>query len=178
MLMAAALLAPMSVVAAQDTEPEAAANAAPNVMIILTVGDTDAEPGQEERSYRMVALSGGRPAGLLMGWRMPIPTTQSAAEDEAGEPVISYVYQNIGMSADIEARVLADGRILLHGMVEMSGPRGGPPTEIDADNPPIIGTFQQGLHVVLENGKPLRVAEVPDPEGGTLYLQVRAEVMK
>jgi hypothetical protein len=178
LLLGTVLLGQTSVALAQDTQPAAAADPAPNVTITLTVGDTEGKSGQSERSYRMVALSGGRTARLLMGWRMPIPTSQSVDENDPADPVISYVYQNIGMSADIEARVLEDGRIMLHGMIELSGSRDETPAEPAAGSPPIIGTFQQGLHVVVEDGKTLRVAEVPDPEGGNLYLEVHAEVMK
>jgi hypothetical protein len=42
---------------------------------------------------------------------------------------------------------------------------------------PLIGTFQQDLNVLLRAGKPLRIAEVPDPEGGTMYLELSAEVL-
>ena len=178
LLLVTVLLGQTSIALAQDTQTAAAVEPAPNVTITLTVGDTEAKSGQSERPYRMVARAGGRPARLLIGWRMPIPTTQSTDGDDDDDPVMTYVYQNIGMSADIEARVLEDGRIMLHGMIELSGSRDETPAAPAAGSPPIIGTFQQGLHVVLEDGKSLRVAEVPDLEGGTLYLEALAEGMK
>ena len=45
------------------------------------------------------------------------------------------------------------------------------------DDLPIIGTFQQELNVTLKEGKPLRLAEVPDPEGGRVHLEIKAEVL-
>jgi hypothetical protein len=39
----------------------------------------------------------------------------------------------------------------------------------------MITTFQQVLHVVVTLGQKIRVAEGPDPDGGTLYLDLRAD---
>ena len=147
----------------------------PNIRITLTVGDVEADKGPTVRHYALIARDGGSPASMLMGWRTPIPTTTSF--DDGSSPVTSYIYQNVGMTAKIEARVMGDGRILISGAVEISGARReGPGREVSAQAP-TIGTFQQELSVLLRKGKPLRVAEVPDPEGGTMYLEIEAEVL-
>jgi len=177
--MVAAWLAPG--VSAQDDD---AAQQAPvpsnNIAITITVGDTLPEEGKgpDERSYRMVTLTDGRSTSLMMGWRMPIPTTRQPDDDPDGEPVTSYIYQNVGMTARLETRMLDDGRILVAGGIEVSGKRNAPEAERNEAGLPIIGTFQQDIYLVLRDGKKLRVAEVPDPEGGTIYIEMQAEVMK
>jgi hypothetical protein len=143
----------------------------PNVQITITVGDV--EPGSHPvvHTYRLLARDGGDQAQMLMGWRTPIPTGGTGGER-------SYVYQNVGMTAKLAARVLPSGRILVAGEFEISGVR----QEMDGiEKPadmPIIGTFQQALSVLLNQGKALRVAEVPDPDGGTMYLELTAEVLE
>jgi len=157
---------------------EEEAGPAPNVRITLTSGKIGDNADPAEKTYRLVTRDGGPPARLLMGWRMPIPTTRSLGEPGGGDPGVTFVYQNVGMSAHLETQLVAPNRVLVRGMVEISGKRGGPSTEPDPGNPPIIGTFQQDLSVVLKEGERLRVAEVPDPEGGTLFLALLAEVLR
>lgn len=169
-IMAMVLLTP---VLAQDSADSTPAYIGPNIKITLTVGDVEA--GQtNERTYTLLARDGGSRARMLMGWRTPIPTRSGAGEDGS----TSFTYQNVGMTAELEARLVADGRIIVSGVVEMSGARRDGPEGIQAPaNAPIIGTFQQDLNVLLKQGKALRVAEVPDLDEGTLYLEVSAEVL-
>jgi hypothetical protein len=174
---AAALLAPA--VSAQDDAATETPAASTNAVITITVGDTVPEDGNgpDERSYRMVNLVGGRMAHLMMGWRMPIPTTRQPVDDPDGEPVTAYVYQNVGMSAHLETRMLVDGKVLVKGNLEVSGKRNEPQAERDEAGLPIIGTFQQDVYLVMRDGKKLRVAEVPDPEGGTIYIDMQIDLM-
>ena len=152
-----------------------AAYVGPNIKITLTVGDVETDQGPTVRHYVLITRDGGSPARILMGWRTPIPTETSS--DDGSTPVTSYVYQNIGMTAKIEARVVGDGRILIAGAVEISGARReGQGADVPA-RAPTIGTFQQELNVLLRDGKPMRVAEMPDPEGGTMFLELEAEVL-
>lgn len=174
----AACLAPAA--SAQDDADQKAPAPSNNVAITITVGDTLPEDGKgpDERSYRMVTLTDGRSTSLLMGWRMPIPTTRKPDDDPDGEPIISYIYQNVGMTARLETQMLDDGRILVAGGIEVSGKRDATDAERNEAGLPIIGTFQQDIYLVLRDGKKLRVAEVPDPEGGTIYIDMTVEVMK
>ena len=112
---------------------------------------------------------------MLMGWRMPIPTTSEAGGET---PTTSYIYQNVGVTAGISVKVLEDGRILLQGEMEISGIREKATVEENEPDMPIIGTFQQAVSVVLLEGKGLRVAEAPDPDGGSLFLELQADVLK
>lgn len=148
----------------------------PNIKITLTVGDVDAGK-TSEKIYKLLARDGASKARMLMGWRTPIPTT-SGVGDDGSAPVTSYTYQNVGMTAVLEAKLVADGRVLVSGVVELSGARGQGPEGMQApQNAPIIGTFQQDLNVLLQPGQALRVAEVPDLDQGTLYLELSAEVL-
>jgi hypothetical protein len=150
----------------------------PNVRVTLTI--VDSEPGSRpaESTYEYVARGDGASrATLIMGWRVPIPRTR-AMEDEEDVPLTEYVYQNIGFTAQLFVTVLEDDRILVRGQIEASGARKGPEEMREAaeeDHLPIIGTFQQDLNVTLKAGRPLRLSEVPDPEGGRVYLEIKAE---
>jgi hypothetical protein len=144
-----------------------------NVSITLTVGKGKAPA---ERVYRFLGQDGSE-ARMLVGWRTPIPTT-SAAQDEPGEvPAMSYIYQNVGVSANLAVQVLGQGRVALRGQIEISGAREGQAVEVGGGKAPLIGTFQQFLQVVATEGRRLRVAEAPDPEGGTVYLDIDVDVL-
>jgi hypothetical protein len=154
------------------TEPARASEPlklAPNVMVSITVGN-DAGKKAGRRTYRMVARDGEQ-AELLMGWRTPIPTASQSADGDDGA-VTSYTYQNVGVTAKLSVRIVPDGRVMVEGQIEVSGAR-----EEHESGPPTIGTFQQALQVLMKEGAPLRVAEVPDPEDGTLYLELDVDVL-
>ncbi len=147
-----------------------------NVAVTLIVGQTGGPAGPLERTYRMLGQEGS-PARMLMGWRAPIPTRQSA-DEPAAAPSTSFVYQNVGVSADLRTEILGDGRVLIDGQIEISGPRGGQLADMSSGKPPLIGTFQQMLRVALPKGKRLRVAEAPDPDGGRVYLDLEADLLE
>jgi len=167
------LLAAATPATAQDSGGSAVQERAlgANVMLTLTTGEVKEGP---RRSYKIVTRS-GEAASLLVGWRTPIPTVRSGDAD-SGEPVTSYVYQNVGMTARLRPILLPDGRLRVDGEVEISGSKKSEAAETP-DEMPAIGTFQQKLDVILEKGQPLRVAEVPDPEGGQLYLELEAHLL-
>jgi hypothetical protein len=163
-------------VAAAQAAESGGPGAPRNIAVTLFVGQTGGPSGPAERTYRMLGQDGS-PARILMGWRAPIPTRQ-AADDSATGPATSFVYQNVGVSADLRTEVLGDGRVRVDGQIEISGPRGGQIAEMSSGKPLLIGTFQQMLRVVLPKGKRLRVAEAPDPDGGTLYLDLQADLLE
>lgn len=178
MLIAPALLLPLVLAAAA---PAASGDAAPpavpaNISITLIVGRAGGPPGFAEKAYKVLGHEGST-TRMLMGWRTPLPTRSSG--DQGGEAAsTSYVYQNVGVSADLETKSLGGERLLLTGQIEISGAREGPAAIAGSGKPPVIATFQQALHVVLTNGEKLRVAEAPDPDGGTLYVDLRADRLK
>lgn len=148
----------------------------PNVGVTITLGDVE-ETGTVTRTYRLVARDRSR-ASMLMGWRTPIPV-QRSVDEVGGNPITSFSYQNVGMSAELEAIVLSPERVNLKGQLELSGKRDGAPQSAATGESemPLIGTFQQALSVTLRPGTPLRVAEVPDPEGGSLYVEITVEIL-
>ena len=147
-----------------------------NVQITITTGHTERRD-VPVRTWRLLYREGAPRARMMMGWRTPIPTARGTAEASAEAPVTTYVYQNVGMTAQLETRVASASAIEIDGTIEISAARGIPGVELPRDMP-VIGTFQQELAVVLAPGKPLRVAEVPDPDGGTLYLQLEARLVE
>jgi len=177
-ILAVALLLGSGAARAAEDRADAAALDGPNIRITLTTGKVEADPGPTRKTYRLLTRDDGPPARLLVGWRMPIPTTRSSGESDAASAQTAYVYQNVGMSAHLETRLLGGDRILVRGMIEISGRKGDAEVASDPDRPPVIGTFQQDLSVVLRDGEPLRVAELPDPEGTMLFLELLAEVLR
>jgi hypothetical protein len=147
-----------------------------NVQITITTGNTERKD-VPVRTYRMLCREDAPRARMIMGWRTPIPTARGAAEASGEAPVTTYMYQNVGMTAQFEMHMPSASAITIDGTIEISAARGIPGVEVPRDMP-VIGTFQQELAVVLTPGKPLRVAEVPDPDGGTLYLQLEARVLE
>ena len=75
----------------------------PNIGVTITVGEIEDDGSKPNRSYKMMTRSGSN-AELLIGWRTPIPTATSDPDGDDGADVTSFVYQNIGMTANIEVR--------------------------------------------------------------------------
>jgi hypothetical protein len=157
---------------AQDTEE--ARGVEPNVQITLAVGDVD-DPAPE-RVYRVVGQAGSATHRMLTGWRMPIPTHKAPDGDEAESEVTAFVYQNVGVTANLKVWMLSADRIRLEGQIELSGANDKMDAASEAQMP-VIATFQQELRVVLKAGQPLKVAEVTDPEGRSLFLQLQVDVL-
>jgi hypothetical protein len=42
---------------------------------------------------------------------------------------------------------------------------------------PIIGTFEQGFNVLLDEGRPVELAAVAGPKGGALSVRLEVEVL-
>lgn len=157
---------------AQDTEETRGVS--PNVQITLAVGDVD--ESTPERIYRVVGQAGSVTHRMLTGWRMPIPTGKAPDGEEADGKVTAFVYQNVGVTANLKIRMLSADRIELTGQVELSGAN-DKMGAADQAQMPVIATFQQELNVVLKAGRPLKVAEVTDPEGRSLFLQLQVDVL-
>jgi hypothetical protein len=166
-----ALLFPL-VLAAAAAPPAgtSAATPVPNVAMTLIVGRIGAGAEDSQKTYKMLGQAGST-TSILMGWKMPIPTRSGEGGDAT-----TYVYQNIGVSADMIPTIAPDGRFLVEGEIEISGTREPRGDAAKATKGPLIGTFQQALHVVLPRGKRVRVAEAPDPETGTLYLDLEVNL--
>lgn len=178
MILVSTLLLPLVVAASGPAvlaESAAPVVAKANVSITLIVGRQGGAAGTGEKSYRVLGQEGSK-MSMLMGWRTPIPT-RSSGENGAASPTMSYVYQNVGVSGTFETQALGGGRYLVNGQVEISGAQEAPAATAPGGTPPLIGTFQQELRVVVTKGQKLRVAEAPGPEGGMLYLDLRLDLL-
>jgi len=178
LLVISLLLVPAGVLRAEGDSGEQCVPG-PNVKITIRIIDSEPGAGPDERVHTFIARDRGGVATLIMGWRVPIPTSREEDDDDGDGPVTGYVYQNIGFTSRLEVATLDGGRILVSGQIEASGIREGPEAfrQATGSELPIIGTFQQDLNVTLQDGKALRVAEVPDPEGGQVYLELQADLL-
>ena len=178
------LLIPVLLVAASPALAADAGAAPPsaraNVAFTLTVGRNGGPDGVKEKTYKFVGQEGAI-SRMLLGFRTPLPTR--SGDDSRGDAgSTAYIYQNVGVTADLEAQSIAGGKFLVSGQIEISGARDGAASAVGATTaggkPPLIGTFQQELHVVVTNGKKVRVAEGPDPESGSLYIDLRVDLLE
>ena len=174
-VLAAALMA-VAFPAATQLEKAAPIGTGQNVLVTLTIGKTGGS-GPPQRVFRLIGQDDSE-AMMMVGWRTPIPTVSAAREDAGKPPVTSYVYQNVGVNAKLTIKVLDNGRIHLRGGIEISGARETQVADTGGQKAPLIGTFQQSLTAIVVEGKKLRIAEAPDPDGGTLSLDIEAAVLR
>ena len=74
-----------------------------HVRVTFTAGKLDGNKKENKvpgKALSLVVTSGGPPASMLTGSRVPIPTKEIQATDDGVVPVISYTYQNIGSNPD------------------------------------------------------------------------------
>jgi hypothetical protein len=162
-LVLAALLAVIAPSIALPQEQEARRNVSIQVSVV--------ETGQgrvESRTEFELLTQDGEIAEVLSGQRIPFdaPATQPAGE----MAVAAYTYQNVGMTIQIETKILDDRRMKISGQIEMSyveRAEGGA-----AADPPIVGTFRQQIAATLTDGKPATVSRIARPGGGTTSIVV------
>jgi type II secretory pathway component GspD/PulD (secretin) len=122
----------------------------------------------------VIAREGSR-STLLIGSRVPIAVSEvSRQEDGEARPTTTYAYQNIGFSAELMAWVLPNGKINVEAEIESSQIS---PETASADHPVIL-TYQQRVQVVLEDGKPMRVTRVEDPERVNGHFEIIAKIVE
>jgi hypothetical protein len=146
-----------------------------NVRLTFTAGVLDGTKKAEKvpaKNLSLVVTSDGPPATLLTGSRVPIPTTEIEATEQGVVPVTSYVYQNIGFSAEVEARILPNGWIDVRASVEDSWIEPG--TE---DDHPVVQTRHQRIAVVLQDGSALEIARSTDENDRVRWVDVKAEIL-
>jgi hypothetical protein len=146
-----------------------------NVRLTFTAGTLDGTKKENKvpaKSLSLVVTSDGPPATLLTGSRVPIPTTEIATTDQGVVPVTSYTYQNIGFSAEVEARILPNGWIEVRASVEDSWIEPG--TE---DDHPVVQTRHQRIGVVLQDGAGLEIARSTDADDRIRWVDVTAEIL-
>ncbi|HXV77111.1 MAG TPA: secretin N-terminal domain-containing protein, partial [Candidatus Polarisedimenticolaceae bacterium] len=90
-------------------------------------------------------VSEGERAEILIGDRVPIPTTSFNTSQTVGGnivPITSFTYQNVGITVQIEPRVHHNKEITLRVSVEASQVTGSVATGVGGQEQPIIGTRQ------------------------------------
>jgi hypothetical protein len=142
-----------------------------NVLVTITVDEDEGH----ERDYRLVARGDSSDSRLLTGWRVPIPSSSFHGQDTPAKLVKSYTYQNVGMTAQLRVTALPGRQLALSGAIEVSAAKEA--LAATGEDAPTIGTFDQRFNVLLDDGKPLTLAQVSNPEGGTLTIRLRAELL-
>ena len=167
--MLALLAAP---VVAQDSEEQRL----PVKNIRLTIRyDTESPDGKKMLKSREIVAQEGSRSRLLIGSRVPIPVSDVSHDAGDGvKPVTTYSYQNIGFSAELRAWILPDGKIGVEAAIESSQIS----PETAGDSHPVILTYQQNVQVVLEDGKPMDVTRVEDPERVNGRFEIEAEILE
>jgi len=169
--LAAALLVALFLTA---TTAGAQSDASYNVRLTFTAGTLDGTKKEDKipaKSLSLVVTSGGPPATLLTGSRVPIPTTELHSTDEDVVPVTSYTYQNIGFSAEVEALILPNGWIQIRASVEDSW------IEPGTEDHPVIETRHQRIGVVLQDGAVLEIARSTDEDDRIRWVDVKADIL-
>jgi len=90
-------------------------------------------------------VSEGEQAQLLIGDRVPIPTTSFNTSQTVGGnivPITSFTYQNVGITLQIQPRVHHNKEITLQVQVEISQLTGSVSSGTGGQEQPIIGTRQ------------------------------------
>jgi hypothetical protein len=153
--------------------PAAGAEATPdstsNVRVTFTLGKVEGKDKKTPlKSFALVVTSGGPSATLLTGARVPIPTTQAT---DAGTAT-TYTYQNVGLSAEVEAAIGAGSEVQMRATVENSWI--DPSTK---DTQPVVETRHQRISVLLKDGVALEIARSSDGEE-LRYVEVKADILK
>ena len=147
---------------------EANPGSAPNVRVTFTLGKVEGKDKKTPlKSFALVVLSGDL-SSLLTGARVPIPTTQAADEGS----VTTYTYQNVGLSAQVEAEVVAGGEVQIKANVEHSWI--DPETK---NSQPVVETRHQQIRVSLKDGAALEITRSSDGEE-LRYVEVKADILK
>ena len=145
-----------------------------NIRVTIRYDTVDADGKKMSKTREVVAQEGSR-SRLLIGSRVPIPVSKGSREEDGGvAPVRTYAYQNIGFTAEIRAWILPNGKIGLEAEIESSQVS----PETARDEHPVILTYQQNVQVVLEDGKPMNVTRVEDPERVNGRFEIEAEIIK
>ena len=145
-----------------------------NIRVTIRHDTVNTDGTRMVKTREVVAQEGSR-AILLIGSRVPIAVSEVSHDgDDEDRPTTAYAYQNIGFSAEVRAWILPNGKISVEAEIESSQVS---PETAGADNPVIL-TYQQRVQVVLEEGKPMHVTRVEDPERVNGHFEITAEIVK
>ncbi len=100
-------------------------------------------------------ISEGQKAQLIIGDKVPIPTTSFSTSNTIGTgviPITSFQYQDVGIKIDVEPRVHHNKEITMKLTVEVSNLNGFV-TVNQGQNQPIIGTRTISSNIRLKDGE-------------------------
>jgi hypothetical protein len=139
-----------------------------NVHLTFEIGQSQGSHAETPRVYQVVSMLDGKVQSVY-GGKIPLPAM-------AG-PNAGYSYQNVGVTLNYATRQSAEGAIELDARIEGTLL---PPSDAPADRnvPPAFGTFSHDFHVLLANGKTVRVIDVGETDKARHYLDVRADVLR
>lgn len=154
----------------ETAEDEVAMPASVNILLTFRLGRLEDGARKDIKSYQLVVISGGSGSRLLNGARVPFPTTSSTNDETAD--ATTFVYQNIGFSTEVNAWMLADGRIKVIANIEDS--RIGEPV---SSKPATVETRQLSVDALLTPGTPLEVARVEEIRDQSGFVEVEAKIL-
>ena len=169
-LVAAVVLMPQAAVHAQEKKD-------PGIYKVeFTIRDSSGAAPNAGQRYTLL-MEPNRKAVLKMGSRVPVVT--GSFEAGAGGnaiPTTQYTYIDVGV--DIQCTVSEmDGRIAMHGSIDMSTVREHDTTSRASEANPTVGQTKLELDTAVEPGKPTVVAAIDDAANGR-HFQVEATVSR
>ncbi len=123
----------------------------PSVILSFLKSDSDTKVVAKPQ----LRVSEGERAELLIGDRVPIPTTSFNTSQTVGGnivPITSFTYQNVGITVQIQPRVHHNKEVTLKVQVEVSQVTGAVETSAGQAQP-IIGTRQIQTVIRLRDGE-------------------------
>ncbi len=167
-LLVAGLLSVGPILAESEGSGATAAGPAENVMLTVRIGQLEGNKRVAVKSYDLVVVSGGLGSRLLSGARVPFPATGEGDGDTD-----NWVYQNIGFTTEVQAWVMADGRIKLIATLEDSEVEEG-----QGGKPPSVETRQLSINAILTPGEPLEVGRVEGIRDRSGFVEVEAKILR
>ncbi len=164
-----------------------------NVKVDVTIADqTGTTPGFKKTMS--VTVADRARSSIRSRIDVPVPSTtftpmagaQAAGTDKEKaapiSPMVSYSYRSLGLNLDVSEIAIEANFVRLRLTIEYS-PLDEKLAEGDAKAtlPPGIANFQQTLSLILENGKPLVVAQTSDPvpsRDRKQTVEVKATILK
>jgi hypothetical protein len=146
-----------------------------NVKVDVTIADQGGTTPGFKKTMSVTVADRAR-SSIRSRIDLPVPTTTftpaASAQDREKpasiNPMVSYNYRSLGLNLDVSEIAIDGNFVRLRLTIEYS-PLDEKPVEGDArvaappGMPPAIANFQQTLSLILEDGKPLTVAQTSDP---------------
>jgi type II secretory pathway component GspD/PulD (secretin) len=151
----------------------------------VTISDQSGSNAPMKKSIS-VTVGDGSQGSVRSGVTIPVPSSMTVPKEGAERPFTSYNYKDVGLSLDVDRVVVQGGLVRLRIAVEYNpvdektvGTEGA--TVSSATGLPSFARFSQSLSLVLEDGKPLIVAQSSDPvpsRSRLATLEVKATILR